>query len=590
MAPPKPVSQRETLDASVTYQSNSSEVAMGRPMKITSITIERFKRIEHVAFDLDAVNILIGGNNSGKSTIIQGVHFAFTLFQSLNIANKWPAKTKRSTTVTPSELIYIPSDDTYSMGFGGRLLEDDDKSIVLTFNFDDGNSVFVKVRKGRITNIIVEPDNVDFARTLSTLSSPYTVFSPGLAGVSRTETYVSDGVLLRALARGDANVVLRNILSRLKDKAEWSAFESDLSEIFPHLRLEISYDPKIDQFIDVTVIENGTSIPLDLAGTGLLQAVQILAYLHLFSPKLIILDEPDSHLHPNNQRLLCSLLSSISIERDVQVLITTHSRHVLDAMYGDANILWVQDGGVKRASPDDQVELLLELGALDIKEKVSSQKYKVLFLTEDRITQFLNRLLWKSGFVESETGILPYNGVTSVHLLKPLIKQIKDLSTATIFVHRDRDYLEPDEIESWKKQIREIGAEPFVTAEMDIEGYFVTDAALQTFANEHAGGNVAEILAHIADGESDDILTSYVNGRIDHERKSGTIGKLDYGALSTAASKKVTANPLAFMKGKRRLSKMRYVAREIYGTSFELTNPTDAGLEKLALKFFKAKE
>lgn len=63
-------------------------------MRLKSIVIERFKRLERVEFDVDGVNVLIGGNNSGKSTIIQAVHFAFTLFQSLTISNKWPAKTK----------------------------------------------------------------------------------------------------------------------------------------------------------------------------------------------------------------------------------------------------------------------------------------------------------------------------------------------------------------------------------------------------------------------------------------------------------------------------------------------------------------
>lgn len=189
-------------------------------MKLASIKIERFKRLERVDFDLDDVNILIGGNNSGKSTIIQAVHFSFTLFQSLTIAKKWPAKTKKSVTVSPSELIYIPSDDPYSLGAGGRLLEDEDRSIVISFSFDTGDEVSVAVRKGRITNILVEPENVDFAQRLSSLGSPFSVFSPGLAGVSRTENYVSDGVLLRTLARGDANLVLRNILYRLKKKSE----------------------------------------------------------------------------------------------------------------------------------------------------------------------------------------------------------------------------------------------------------------------------------------------------------------------------------------------------------------------------------
>ena len=114
------------------------------------------------------------------------------------------------------------------------------------------------IRKGRITNIIVEPDNVEFAKSLSSLEAPYSVFSPGLAGVSRTENYVSDGVLLRALARGDANIVLRNILYRLREKEEWMRFEEDLALIFPTVKLELRFDAKIDQYIEVKSIEGGT--------------------------------------------------------------------------------------------------------------------------------------------------------------------------------------------------------------------------------------------------------------------------------------------------------------------------------------------
>ena len=273
-------------------------------MRLSSVTIERFKKLDNVIFDLSDVNILIGGNNSGKSTIIQAVHFAFTLFQSLTIGKSWPVGTAQSVTVSPDELIYIPSDDPYSLGHGGRLLEDKAKAITIHFEFDDGRIAELSIRKGRIKNILVQPNNVAFAQTLSSLKAPYSIYSPGLAGVSRSEAAVSDGVLLRALARGDANIVLRNILYRLKAKPEWDHFSQDLNQIFPNVRLDVLFDQEVDQSIGVTIFDNGQNVPLDLGGTGLLQAIQILAYLHLFTPKLVILDEPDSHLHPNNQRLL----------------------------------------------------------------------------------------------------------------------------------------------------------------------------------------------------------------------------------------------------------------------------------------------
>lgn len=557
-------------------------------MILKQVTVERFKRLEHVAFDLSNVNVLIGGNNSGKSTLIQGIHFAFTLFQSLNIANKWPAQTKKSTTISPTELIYIPSDDPYSLGYGGRLLEDEEKAINLDFLFDDGGGVGVSVRKGRITNILVEPKNVELAKQLSNLETPFTIFSPGLAGVSRNESYVSDGVLLRVLARGDANIVLRNILYRLKQKEEWSKFESDVAEIFPGIVINVSFNPAVDQFILVTIRDGVKEVPLDLAGTGLLQAIQILAYLHLFSPRIIILDEPDSHLHPNNQRLLCSLLKTISEERDVQVVITTHSRHVLDAMYNDARLLWVQEGEVRVVAPEDQVDLLMELGALDIKEKLKSGHFDYVVLTEDKNSTYFDILMRNSGFNGEKTTLLPYNGVTSIHLLKPLIRQIKDISDAVVIVHRDRDYLFPDEIEGWKKDIRALGAEPFVTLGIDIESYFCSDDYITMLGKNVPGFDLPDFKARLAEGEIDETTTSYVNGRIDFERKAGTIGKLDYGKLSVGATKAVAADVLALMKGKRKLSKARRLFDELYSVRYEIDRtsmmPSDGELSAILQK------
>ena len=318
--------------------------------------------------------------------------------------------------------------------------------------------------------------------------------------------------------------------------------------------------------------------------------VNPLAYLHLFAPKLIVLDEPNSHLHPNNQRLLCSLLTTIAWERDVQVIMTTHSRHVLDSMYNDARILWVQEGQVVKATAEDQVDILLELGALDVEEKIASGKFKAIVLTEDAVTQYLNIILRNSGFTPSDTTVLSYNGVTNVHLLKPLVKHIKKISNAVIVVHRDRDFLDNNEVEDWKKQIRAIEAEPFVTAEIDVEGYFCADDYL-SFATKRHNIDIDELKAKAIAGEEDEIITSYVNGRVDHERKSGTIGKLDFGKLSAAAARTVMASPWSYMKGKRKLARVRFISQDVFGVRFDIdpdgTLPVDQELVQLARKHFK---
>jgi len=231
--------------------------------KLNRVTIQRFKSIDHVDFSLGSLTAFVGGNNSGKTTVIQAIHFAFTLFQSLEVANKWPRRGKASNTVSPNELIYIPSLDPYSLGRGGKLLEAEDQAIVFNFYFSDGEHTQLKIRKGRITNVLVEPTNVEYLKTIAGLNEPYSIFSPGLAGVSKSEQFVSDGVLLRALSRGDANAFLRNTLWRLRRKNDaWADFIADLSMLFPHLEFDISFDEEVDEAINISILRNNFTVPL----------------------------------------------------------------------------------------------------------------------------------------------------------------------------------------------------------------------------------------------------------------------------------------------------------------------------------------
>ena len=124
-----------------------------------------------------------------------------------------------------------------------------------------------------------------------------------ITGISKRENYVSDGLLLRTLARGDANLVLRNILLRLWGTDAWNTFLTDLHYVFSGLELTLDFKPETDEFIDVRIKAGKDWVPLELAGTGILQATQILSYIHNFEPSIMVLNEPDSHLHPNNQSL-----------------------------------------------------------------------------------------------------------------------------------------------------------------------------------------------------------------------------------------------------------------------------------------------
>jgi hypothetical protein len=247
-------------------------------MRLQSVRIERFKRIADAPFDLGSLNVLVGANNSGKSSVIQGLHFGVALLQTIGLAKKFPASSESlSTSLTPNQLIYSPSEDVYALGADGKLVENVEQAICLTLTLETGAWCKLSIRKGRNRNLLVGIEQAQTAKHLSSLERPFSIFSPGLAGIAKTETYLSDGVLLRTLARGDANLVLRNILLRLWNTRQWNPFLSDLHEVFPNSSVKVAFSQETDEFIDVQMRVFSEWVPLELAGTGILQAAQILS-------------------------------------------------------------------------------------------------------------------------------------------------------------------------------------------------------------------------------------------------------------------------------------------------------------------------
>lgn len=176
-------------------------------VSITAIHVKRFKGIDDAPFDVSSINVFIGANNSGKSSLAQLLHFSVAILQAIDLAKRWVNAPTVSLSLNPTQLLYSPCVDLYALGAGGRLLEAPESAIRLAVTLSDGEQIIIDIRRGRNGNIHVQVNNVEAAKRLASLKQPFTIYSPGLAGVARSETYISDGVLLRTIARGDANLV-----------------------------------------------------------------------------------------------------------------------------------------------------------------------------------------------------------------------------------------------------------------------------------------------------------------------------------------------------------------------------------------------
>jgi ABC-type cobalamin/Fe3+-siderophores transport system ATPase subunit len=562
-------------------------------MRLKSVRVQRFKRVVDASFDVPELGVLIGGNNAGKSTIIQALHFGIALLQTIESSGtKWAKGKFLSTSLNPSDILYSPSENVYALGPGRQLSSKKDLATRIDYTLDSGQTCSISFFKGKNRNLAVIVSNPQIAKQLCKLDRPFSIYSPGLAGISKTERYVSDGVLFRALSRGDANLVLRNILLRLwpggeadeNRKDKWDEFIDAVRQIFPEMDLTVEFHEEVDEFINVKVTTDGQHwVPLEIVGTGVLQAMQILSYIHRFTPALVVLDEPDSHLHPNNQRLLCALLRQVASDGNIQVLLTTHSRHVLDAVGGTGNILWVRQGGVEVANQDDQVGVLLDIGALDIRERVGDPSTTAIILTEDEVTGALALIVEASGFDREHTVIQSYFGVTEAHNLRPLIHMIRKIhQKAVVVVHRDRDFMNDSEVDSWETEMRALKVFPFVTERRDIESHLLNPDHLAELNQGRTSEDFSALIAGISAEQHDETVKSYVNGRVELARREKSFGSLDLGDLAIKAQNAIKSNPSKYV-GKTTLRLLRRKFRQTSGKNL-VTNRHTSSISAEALR------
>lgn len=464
-------------------------------MKLTKLVLEKFKKVDKVEIDLSLspLNVLVGGNNSGKSSVLQGVHFSIIAAIASREAGK--------NTYTQDSLLFCPARNFEDLRHGdGYLNQSNFGHLEIFFELPDDGPVQYSIRiyRGRNEgNVGCERrGNIKVGNSITNSENLFSIYVPGLAGIPQSEQFRTESVVRRGVASGDANLYLRNVLWMISESGKLDALTKRMRALFPKFEIWISFRPHRDVFIDVFISTTGLTgrkCPIELVGTGVLQALQIFSYVTLFAPSILLLDEPEAHLHPDNQALLANALQYITSETSTHVLMSTHSRHMVDALHQDANFVWLKDGKVSRQGINlDRLPLLLDIGALDSFDRLMAGQTKWVFLTEDSDAGMLETLADSAGFPRKDTLFFSYKTSSNLEPAKILAEFILEISPQTVvIIHRDRDFMTTDEVDEVIEKIAACGAVPFITEPSDVEGYFVAPEHIATITGKEPAAVVA---------------------------------------------------------------------------------------------------
>lgn len=550
--------------------------------KLRKVTIRRFKRLEHIELEMGDVTLLIGANNAGKSSILQAIHFAVSIAQSARLIGEGVAWRQDAfeLSINPAQLLYSPVSDVLSLATGGELLEPRPSQIEIEFENDAGDRCTVGLRRGRNRNIAVSIVGRSIGESLMNLTEPFTVYAPGLAGIPKEERLLSPGAVRRIVARGDANLTLRNVLRLLRRNEEaWDAFIADMRSIFADISIEVDFDEETDESIDVYMQFPGSPrLPIDAAGTSVLQASQILAYISLFKPQILILDEPDSHLHPDNQRALCNLVFKMAANRGFQALLSTHSRHVLDSFQGRGTVTWVSNGQRVENQDLNSTAVLLDLGALDSVDYFADGHTKCVVATEDSDQDALRAILWSNGFVEDDTEVASYTGCSKVDAALVLGGFLRDKAPhVSLVVHRDRDYMSKEMSDKFEQRLQEVNIQSLLTDLSDVEGYFLNAEHLHALNPGVSVERINELIAQATAETRDRSVESIINQRTQEAfrvRQEGGGGP-NHGLIGVRAAADYDEDPATYRRGKFVLRRLHALLQTELGSNPRIYIPSD---------------
>lgn len=325
---------------------------------ITKVKVVGFKKLEG-EFELSQTSVLVGPNNSGKTSALQAIILWQTgLVKWAEIRKNFSAKKRTGVAINRKDLLAIPIPSAKQLWKDLNVREvsrESGKQVTnnitievyvegflngapwqLGFEFDYVNAESFYCRP-------ILPEGHAMETAVKAALSEKIGFLPPMSGLAVEEDKLEMGSINFRIGEGRTAEVLRNLcLHVLTESPEkWKSLCVKISRLFDVQVNNPEYDGATGK-ISMTYIERGKEMDLSNGGRGFHQILLILAYIYANKNTVILLDEPDAHLEILRQRQVYNVLSDVLKEENSQLIVATHSEVILaEAIQRDKIIAFI---------------------------------------------------------------------------------------------------------------------------------------------------------------------------------------------------------------------------------------------------------
>lgn len=365
---------------------------------IKSVELKNFKSIKEEKFSFTNFDLLVGRNNSGKSTVLQalaiwqfcvdefertlretkksgsdGIQIILPNFTALPVPEfnlLWTDRVdriykKEASGSKKQEYIYIKIKVEWLAG------ESNTKSLEIELHYHSSQAIYAKPTISW----------KEYKELRERVEFPRIIYVPPFSGLEPTEKWLADPNIREHIGKGQPGSVLRNLLYKVVDKKDengspiapknnedWQEIEQVVKNWFSIDMLPIKSDKLVDTRIICEYKKDGVTKKFDIisGGSGFHQTLTLLAFLYGHDGvSTILLDEPDAHLHVNLQKEIMDYFKRKATARGVQFIVATHAEEFIRGVSA-GSIVSVLDGKPKRIqSKPDIITALANVGNIE---------------------------------------------------------------------------------------------------------------------------------------------------------------------------------------------------------------------------------